>query len=101
MWLQLELWRDATDWKHPMEHYTYRSREPFTGDRGKCMIDPNHMGGFNVSHHTPHAPLFAPHHKAKEQYLNTKGTVILSCKIGGHLACACTVVSRAAIVFPD
>lgn len=31
-----------------MEHYTYRAREAFTGDRGKCMVDPNHMGGFNV-----------------------------------------------------
>ena len=31
-----------------MEHYTYRSREPFTEDRGKCMVDPDHLGGFNV-----------------------------------------------------
>lgn len=54
--LQLELWRDASDWKHPMEHYTYRAREPFTADRGKCMIDPNHMGGFNVRHYIPYAP---------------------------------------------
>ena len=36
-----------------MEHYTLRSREPFTADRGKSMVDPDHMGGFNVSCHTP------------------------------------------------
>lgn len=32
-----------------MEHYTLRSREPFTKDRGKCMVDPDYLGGFNVS----------------------------------------------------
>lgn len=39
-----------------MEHYTLRAREPFTADRGKCIVDPNHMGGFNVrpSHFLPH-----------------------------------------------
>lgn len=46
--LQVDLWKNANDWKHPMEHYTLRSREPFTEDRGKSMIDPDHMGGFNV-----------------------------------------------------
>ena len=47
--LQVDLWKNAKDWKHPMEHYTLRSREPFTADRGKSMIDPDHLGGFNVS----------------------------------------------------
>ena len=46
--LQIDLWRNGSGWKHPMEHYTYRSREPFTEDRGKCMVDPDHLGGFNV-----------------------------------------------------
>ncbi len=45
---QIDLWKGASDWKHPMEHYTLRAREPFTPDRGKCMVDPNHMAGFNV-----------------------------------------------------
>lgn len=48
--MQIDLWKNANDWKHPMEHYTFRSREPFTEDRGKCMIDPDHIGGFNVSY---------------------------------------------------
>ena len=47
--MQIDLWKNANDWKHPMEHYTFRSREPFTEDRGKSMIDPDHIGGFNVS----------------------------------------------------
>ena len=46
---QVDLWAGASDWKHPMEHYTLRAREAFTEDRGKCMVDPNHMAGFNVS----------------------------------------------------
>ena len=46
---QVDLWKNANDWKHPMEHYTLRSREPFTKDRGKCMVDPEQLGGFNVS----------------------------------------------------
>ncbi len=42
-----------------MEHYTYRAREGFTGDRGKCMVDPNHMGGFNVRPLCPLSTCFA------------------------------------------
>ena len=36
-----------------MAAYTLRSREPFTEDRGKCMVDPDHMAGFNVSARSP------------------------------------------------
>ena len=46
--VQVDLWRNGSGWKHPMEHYTFRSRDPFTKDRGKCMVDPDHLGGFNV-----------------------------------------------------
>ena len=57
--LQIDLWRNGSGWKHPMEHYTYRSREPFTEDRGKCMVDPDHLGGFNVRPFCPrmHGPM--------------------------------------------
>ena len=57
--LQVDLWKNANDWKHPMEHYTLRSREPFTEDRGKCMVDPDHLGGFNVSRLSHAASLLA------------------------------------------
>ena len=47
--LQLDLWRDGRgEEAHPMAAYTLRARDPFTEDRGKCMVDPDHMAGFNV-----------------------------------------------------
>ena len=62
--LQIDLWRNGSGWKHPMEHYTYRSREPFTEDRGKCMVDPDHLGGFNVRPFCSHMHRLTHLHKS-------------------------------------
>ena len=48
---ELDLWTGpvGAGHRHPLEHYTLRAIEPFTDDRGKCMVHPEHMAGFQVT----------------------------------------------------
>ena len=95
--LQIDLWRNGSGWKHPMEHYTYRSREPFTEDRGKCMVDPDHLGGFNVPpFHSCLQSLVCPDHRSTFTGDRGKCTVDLdflaAFSVGCHLpdqVCMC------------
>eukprot|EP00884_Botryococcus_braunii_P010128 jgi/Botrbrau1/19116/Bobra.0077s0029.1 len=47
---ELELWQQAggSGTPHPLRHYSLRATNPFQNDRGKCIIDPNRMAGYQV-----------------------------------------------------
>ncbi len=47
---ELELWQRAgmEGGAHPLQSYVLRATNPFQNDRGKCIIDPSRMAGYQV-----------------------------------------------------
>jgi hypothetical protein len=47
---ELDLWVGpvGAGHRHPLEHYTMRAFVPFNSDRGKCLVHPEHMAGFQA-----------------------------------------------------